>query len=78
MNRPIIRVLQALLGLGRRLAAPPAVEPLEEVIRAPEAAKEGDGKVVYLHAYRQHRQARQGTDAARLSAKNRQMNGHTA
>ena len=61
MNRPIMRVLQALLGLGRRLAAPPAVEPLEEAIHAPEAAKEGDG-----------------TDAARLSAKNRQMNGHTA
>lgn len=78
MNRPIMRVLQALLRLVKRLAARPAVEPLEEVIRAPEAAKEGGGKVVYLHAYRQRRQAPKGTNAARLAAEHRQMNGHNA
>ena len=78
MNRPIVRVLQALLGLVKRLAAPPAVEPLEEVIRAPEAAKEGGGKVVQLHSYRRHQQARRGPDAARLSAEHRQMSGRNA
>ena len=78
MNRPIVRVLQALLRLVKRLTAPPAVEPLEEVIRAPEAAKEGSGKVVYLHSYRRRQQARQGPDTARPSAGHRQMNGRNA